>query len=481
MWTQRDQMQAYRFLQRRLVSALQKGDANHPVSPAGRVLTGTVFGLIAALLITAGFAIYGVLRPGSGTDWRKPGRVVIERESGAAFVFDRDGRLHPVINYASARLLAGGDGSATVTVPAKSLAGVARGAPLGIAGAPGSLPDPHRLLAGPWTVCTQRPAGSAAAAVPSTTVGVGLDTGGRAVGTREALLVRDPAGTGYLVTGGHRLRLRDNATVVALGYDGAEVTAVSTAWINSLPAGPDLGLIAVAGSGGAGPRIGTLATRTGQVLVSTDLSGVAHYYAVRGDTLSAITQTEAALILGDPANRAAYPPGDGPAAPVAVAAAEIADSAPVRAAPPDGGYPPLVPALVAPGERNVTCSLTQRPGTVTVWLSSGLPVPPGGQRVAVPGPADARTADATFVPPGGGALVREQQGAPSDFGAVYLITDLGLRYQVSGADAVKALGYGAVAPVPVPATLLALFPAGPVLDVAAAGLPAYGGRVTGGP
>ncbi len=478
MWTQRDQMQAYRFLQRRLVSALQKGDANHPVSPAGRVVSGTVFGLIAAMLITAGFAIYGVLRPGGGTDWNKPGKVVIERESGATFVLDRDGRLHPVLNYASARLLAGGDGSASVTVPAKTLANVARGAPLGIVGAPGSLPDPHRLLGGPWSVCTQTPTGSAATTAPDTTVGIGLTASGLAVGAREGLLVSDTGGSRYLVTAGHRLRLRDDQTLVALGYDTAVPVRVSTAWVNSLPAGPDLGLITIPGSGGAGPRIGNLATRTGQVLLSTDLGGTAHYYAVRDGTLAAISQTEAALILGDPANKAAYPQGN--PQPVAVSAAEVADSTRVHGTPADSGYPVLVPAAIAAGDRGTACAVTQRTGELTIWLSNGVPVPPGGHAVAVPAGFYARTADATFVPPGGGALVREQQGAGSDLGALYLITDLGLRYQISGADAVKALGYGSVQPVPVPEAWLSLFPAGPVLEVAAASQVVYGGQVAAG-
>src|SRR5689334_17124638 len=137
MWTQRDQLQAYQFLRRRLVSALQVGDANHPSSPSRRVVLGAALGTACALLLTAGFAIAGALHPGADQNWRNPGQVVIERETGAAYVLGADGLLHPVLNYVSARLLAG---TATATVSARALAGVPRGPLLGIPGAPGSLP-----------------------------------------------------------------------------------------------------------------------------------------------------------------------------------------------------------------------------------------------------------------------------------------------------------------------------------------------------
>ena len=44
MWTVRDQIQAYQFLRRRLVSALQTGDANNPVSPSRRLMLAYAVG-----------------------------------------------------------------------------------------------------------------------------------------------------------------------------------------------------------------------------------------------------------------------------------------------------------------------------------------------------------------------------------------------------------------------------------------------------
>src|SRR5579875_2472740 len=83
VWTQRDQIQAYQFLRRRLVSALVAADANHPVSPNRRLVLGSILGVAAAVLITAVFGVLGVLNPSSTANWQAGGQVIIEQETGA--------------------------------------------------------------------------------------------------------------------------------------------------------------------------------------------------------------------------------------------------------------------------------------------------------------------------------------------------------------------------------------------------------------
>jgi hypothetical protein len=53
-------------------------------------------------------------------------------------------------------------------------------------------------------------------------------------------------------------------------------------------------------------------------------------------------------------------------------------------------------------------------------------------------------------------------------GVTYLITDLGYKFPVAGADAQNSLGYRGITPVPIPTALLQLVPTGPALDPAAA-------------
>jgi hypothetical protein len=93
-----------------------------------------------------------------------------------------------------------------------------------------------------------------------------------------------------------------------------------------------------------------------------------------------------------------------------------------------------------------------------------------GQIAAVQNPAVTtgrdvvRTASQVILPGGRGPLVAEQP-APgvTTTGTVYLITDQGIKFALAD-SAQTALGYGDVAPMPVPAALLALVPTGPALD-----------------
>jgi type VII secretion protein EccB len=464
MWTQRDQLQAYQFLRRRLVSALQSGDANHPQSPSRRLIVGCALGVVGVLLIGAGSAVLGMFGAGAGQDWRKPGQVVIEKETGAPFVLGADGLLHPVLNYASARLLAGAAENASVSVSARSLAGVPRGLPLGIAGAPTSLPPAGSLLSGAWTVCSEAPADRPTATAPTTVAMVGVPPTGNALGAGDLLVVRDGTGIRYVVTAGRRLRVRDPGALVAIGADAATAANVSQAWINALPAGPDLAFIAVAGKGRAGVRVGEVPTRVGQVLVATSVGAGDRYYVVRADGLAPVTQIEAALILGNPANKAAY---RGTPQAIRVSAADVG-VAPASATASPGGYPAVVPRPVTADQ--VMCVVTGAAGQVGVRLAATVPLPGGAHPVPVAGTGQAAApmADEIYVPPGSGALVRDQPAPGVEAGTLYLITDQGVRYPLGGADAAKALGYGAARPVPLASTVLALFPRGPLLDVRSA-------------
>ena len=71
MWTQRDQLQAYQFMRRRMNSALQAGDANLRQPPNRRVLLCFAIGAMCALLIITVFALLGIFRKGGGQQPRR--------------------------------------------------------------------------------------------------------------------------------------------------------------------------------------------------------------------------------------------------------------------------------------------------------------------------------------------------------------------------------------------------------------------------
>ncbi|HEX6351953.1 type VII secretion protein EccB [Actinophytocola sp.] len=445
MWTQKDRIQAYQFLRRRLVSALVSADANDPVSPSKRLVLGTAIGLAVAVLVAAVFGIVGLLAPARAEKWRQGGQVIVEKETGARFVIGADGLLHPVLNYTSARLLAGSDGNATVTVPAKSLSGVPRGVGVGIAGAPDSLPQVGRLRTGPWTSCTRRSPDRPAGDQPISSVLLGQRAGGTPLRGAQAIVARLPTGERFLVTGGHRHRMPDELAVVALGLASADVVDVAPPWLNTIPAGRDLRTVDVAGAGRPGPMVGRTATLVGQVLTT----GADELYLVRADGLAVVTETEARLVLGAPSSAAAYP-GARPA-PLSVAPPDVATTR--RSATESRGYPRALPAPVPISPHATICADGKN-----VTVSAGAPGAVKPIIMSAPG-----AANEVYVPGGHGAVVAEQ---PS--GTVYVITDTGMKYPVAGDEARAALGFGGVRPHGVAAPVLALFPTGVTLDQAQA-------------
>jgi hypothetical protein len=157
------------------------------------------------------------------------------------------------------------------------------GETLGIPGAPDSLPSAERLLTDAWTVCTDR--------TPRSTLLVGTTPPGDPV-TGRALLVRDPQGRTFLVADGHRFQFpvdRVDATLRALGWYGRTPSPVAAAWIDALPAGPDLSAPPVPGAGTAsavpGRRVGEVVTDSG-----------AQFAVVLRDGITAITAMQARLL-----------------------------------------------------------------------------------------------------------------------------------------------------------------------------------------
>ncbi|HZM74263.1 MAG TPA: type VII secretion protein EccB [Candidatus Limnocylindrales bacterium] len=83
MWTQRDQLQAYQFMRRRMVTALQAGDANLRQPPNRRVLLCFAIGALCALLIITVFVLLGIFGKGGGP---RPGRPTASSQEAMQIV-----------------------------------------------------------------------------------------------------------------------------------------------------------------------------------------------------------------------------------------------------------------------------------------------------------------------------------------------------------------------------------------------------------
>ncbi|MFF3515812.1 type VII secretion protein EccB [Streptomyces sp. NPDC002573] len=460
MQSKQDQLQAHLFVVGRVVSALTRGEPDAAETPMRRFTTATLGSVVVAALLLVGFGVYGLVRPGSGTAWREPGTVIVEEETGTRYVL-MDKVLHPVLNYASARLLLG-SAAKVVQVPQRSLGGVPRGAPVGIPGAPDGLPDPTRLGGRQWTLCSAPAPDAAGSPAMRTTVSLDRARPLTSPSADQAVLVQTPGGAQYLVWHDTRLGIPDRAALVALGYGSADPWQVSDQWLSALPSGPALRAPAVPHRGKSGPRIRGQATRIGQVLsVGKGTGGpTSSYFLVLADGLAPLTGTQAALLLGDPASRQAYTNGQVTA--VAVGASDAAAMPVSGQKVSEGALPLMPPALVGP--------LPDHPWTPCLRLVLGQD---GVLATVRMGFTEDRSAADTgvvrvLVAPGGGMLAQSPatHGAPSS--AVYLVTDLGVKYPLVSSGSAAALGYSDSPVVLVPAALLALLPTGPVLDPKAA-------------
>lgn len=434
-------LSGYRFLLRRLESALlglDLGDANE----LRRTWTAPLWlgGALAAIAL-AGCAVLGVLRPHPDLG---QARIVLGQPSGALYVRVGD-TWHPVLNVASARLIAT-TAADPQPVPDADMGRTKRGPLLGIPGAPQLLGRPLSPAEAAWTICDTHETGA-------TTVVVGPAGGAsaRRLGPDHALLVAAaPGSPAYLLYQGRRavVDLADNAAVRSLRLEGRVPQAVSQSLLNAVPEAAPVSVPRIRGAGGA--AAGLPGFPVGSVLRVARGDGD-EYYVVLAAGVQRIGQVAADLLR--------YSDSRGTTNIVTVAADAIRTAAVVNTLP-VAGFPDRAPALEAGDTVCVTANPAPSGNFDTAFLTgAGLPVPPGATPVAL-SQADGRgpALDAVYLPPGRNAYVRGNGRA----GTRYLVTDTGVRFGIRDDDAARDLGLGA--PIPGPWPLLAPLPSGPELS-----------------
>ncbi|MEU9994525.1 type VII secretion protein EccB [Streptomyces sp. NPDC050848] len=477
MDNKRDQVQAHMFMMGRLTSGMLRADPDAPESPQGRTNRGIVIGIVVAVLVGAGAFVLGLISPGTpSSKWREEGNIVVEKETGSRYLYI-GGRLRPLRNYASAKLLSAKD-TKTETVSSKALAGTPHGAPVGIPGAPHFLPSAGQLDAQPWQLCSEATTAGASGkgARTITTLAVARGPLIDSLAGDQALLVTGPDSANYLLWKGSRLRLdRASSAQEALGYGSATATQVSGALLNALPSGPDLAAREVPDVGAPGPRLAGRETRIGQLFRVAVPGRAAETYQLRKDGLSPLTATQVALAVGAPTTRQLAYGGASPT--VADVGSDVLRGNLARVDPTvdltamPSKPPQLVP--VAQGQQpcaQITPAGSRAKGTST---SIGLAFAPELGTLAEPGPEGVVRAclpvDRITVPAGRGVVVRALSGAGTKIGTtLYLVTDAGVKYRVASGAAASALGYADASAEGLPSLLLAMLPTGPDLSPEAA-------------
>lgn len=467
MASRRDQLHSYQFGVQRLMSALVMRDPYAETSPFRRV-SGAVFaGFMITLLVVSGFGIYGLFRPGGNVSWKSDGTVVVEKETGAVYVYrGQDHLLHPVLNLTSALLIAGRHGSGDVrSVSRGSLKGVPRGNTLGIVDAPASLPTASNMVGAPWTLCSRPGHDSAGHTTTSTELVVGRrPRGGRGLDDAGLLLSDSGSGRTYLVWHRHRYEIRESGTVLgALNWQQyRQRMKVGPAWLSALPAGAAIGPPPVTSRGEVSSALPD--TRVGEVLVVHG-AGPAQYYLAMSTRLARVTPLQAQIMLGDPDTAAAYPGSEPHPVELNPARANAlrTDSSLLRHG--DTAPPVDPPTLVDPeAGRSVCASYPDAGSDPTVRYGARAPGSHRGASTPKSTTGGAALVDRVVVPPGHAAVVRAVVGPGASAGALNLVTDLGYRYPVPSREVLDSLGYSSVHVTTLPGSLVARIPAGPVLD-----------------
>lgn len=435
----------YRFLLRRVECALLRGDI-HSLSARSRGQTmALTVGCVLATIAVAGAALVALLRPRVALDGAQ---LAMGRESGALYVRVGD-TWHPVLNLASARLIAATAANPR-PVPEADLARAKRGAMLGIPGAPSFIGAPLSEDETAWTICDTDGTGA-------TTVVVGRtdEASVRRLSSRQAALVAPVSGSpAYLLYDGQRavVDLGDTAVLRALRLDGRAPRLVSQSLLNAIPEAPPIRAPRVRGAGEKAAAPPGFAVGS---VVRITRPGGDEYYAVLSAGVQRIGQVAADLL------RFSNSQGTANAitvAPDAIRAAAVVDSLPVA------GFPDRTPTLPDVGSTLCVAWRAAPSGQSGVTFLAGGRLPlPAGQTPVTLSQADGKGPglDAVYVPPGRSAYVQ--------VGTRYLVTDTGVRFAIHDDAAAHDLGLTAAKPAPWP--VLGTLPAGPELSREKASIP----------
>ncbi|MET9959789.1 type VII secretion protein EccB [Streptomyces sp. NPDC006326] len=531
MASRRDELNAYTFAKRRTVAAFLQPSATGSEEGAPRPLRAVLPGMVAGALVLAGFGAWGMFKPQAPKGWDEPGtKVIVGKQSTTRYVVlttkvngKDQTRLHPVLNLASARLLLDPQKFKVIQVDDKVLdAGKPpRGPIVGIPYAPDRLPAKQDAgKAKRWAVC-QAPGGNSKTVQTATFVladrEAGLMDDARKVTDSQMLYVQS-TGAGkerYLVDAtGHKYKFPEGTadagkmTNALVGSTGASPQQVTEQWLATLDPGDDLAfpqLPAAAGTKADVPGLTSADNKVGMVLKAQTGSGAQHYVVLPGK-VAPVSDFVAWLLISAPATDGLNMHGK----PREVDLQSLnPDAAPFKG---EARWPQkksdrinqTAPADAAAGSsagagaRDTICNVLrsvdgQGNQTLSTWAGTGFPID--------------ITASGTsaYVTPGSGLLYTQVQGRQTTAGgALFLVTDTGLRYAVQAngdSDAEKSkigapdqqqgaagtsgtadgrpepsqaqvrLGYGGVVPALVPIAWSEFLSKGPRLDTNSARQP----------
>jgi len=256
MAARKDLLKAQSFTTQRLVAALVDRDPDNAVPSLRRLGMATFVGVLAGIVILAGFGIFGFLSKPTTQSWQEANAIVIDISAGAVFVYmehpdepdpAKRMQLHPVPNITSAKLIT--KGGPVHSVRTASLAKAVRGDAYGIVNAPSQLPDPKDMSTFPLRVCSIPGDIDVVTKKPRTRFTT-LEIGVAPVPSRNDTFAVQVGTTQYLIMNGHRYALPTTGGGNSPLRDGAFALDLRmNDWVDSLPADPPMEALVIPGVG----------------------------------------------------------------------------------------------------------------------------------------------------------------------------------------------------------------------------------------
>jgi type VII secretion protein EccB len=492
--TTRAQVNGYRFLIRRLEHALIRADSRMIHDPMRGQMRALVVGMVVAVLICGAATVLAFMKP---TPNFGNSAIMISKSNGQMLVRIGD-RLHPVLNLASARLIAGKSDPPGV-VDDKFLNSVPLGPTVGIVGAPTSINGGDDMNTSSWTVCDSTQATAAtgpdgASALQTTVLAndPALSAAIR-VAAPEQMILTTAGPTTFLIYEGVRAAIDPTDPVIssALRLQDSEIRPFSQDLLNAFPLVHPIVPVTIDGAGEPTTYL-PAPYRVGSILETADSRGQQLYVALRDGLQPISTATADIIRYGNPQSPMDLHPA--PVPPAMISRVPITHTLPVD------HYPSASPQFIRSDPDSVICLSWQRNGpaaaaTTHLLVGNRLPLPDDAQPVQLAtadggGPG----LDSAYVKPGTGEYVQTTDSDPTNraAGQLFYISDLGVRFHIRDAPTATALGVvagkssntAAGVPQTAPWSIVSLLPPGPELSQQAAliahdGMPAdsYGGVV----
>ncbi|MDA3647295.1 type VII secretion protein EccB [Saccharopolyspora indica] len=493
--TTKSQVQAYRFVLRRMESALVRKDAVMLHDPMGSHKRATVAGAVLAAIGCIGFLVWGLF--GGKGSVPEPGSIIIGKETGAVFVVtsdeQADKRLIPMLNVASAKLLVmaqggsqGGGAVPTTVVKESALGDFPRGSLTGLVNAPTYLPDAKNIAEPSWAICdvgqvkdTLNDARVEAETKVQTTVIGGDGNHGTELGLDQSLYVRDQTSKrDYLIYRVENLPgqphthvvkslIRQNETTVLdmYGLRGATPRTISTNMLNAIPEVPALQVPDVPNDGQPLSYMGN--RKVGDVVARTVPGQPDEFYLLLPSGKQKISEGAAAVLHASKTSRQDIPNMTG-----AVTDASEADSEEQLNL---SGFPVAVPSPVTFQQSDTSCLSWKNVNgnqNITATLNKGTPAAKAAVKLAQydgTGPQ----VDYFYMPAGKAAVVRGASNeAGADSGPIFLVADQGVQYGIKDVGTAQGLGViGGAGDIKAgPSWLTRVLPKGDFLDPANASM-----------